>query len=205
MRKCKSDCKSNYDIVKCVFYAIVVCSLCSHLANISGEASSFICNFVKKFNESIPGEFFLGIGFYAYITLYFHDECKYGDLKYVYINENPFIICLGWTFFLLQAIFIMSLKLALLFGGIGVFIITIGLFFSDNRSVDNEIKAKLTKVKIRYVLENVVWMGIQIVSIFCSWSFKNWMLLIPLIIIICRVNKYGIGEVRETKVSISEV
>lgn len=91
----------NRELVTSVFYAMVVGILCSHLTSIDIIERSKLIDFWNLLfldisRIVIPERLIFGGGMYAYITMYFHDECKNNGVSDA---EIPSLICLGWGLF----------------------------------------------------------------------------------------------------------
>ena len=139
------------DVVKSVFYAVVMSAwastICSHtkgvqtilqwIGNISSDAS--------KHSAAL-----LSIGVVVFLTLYFYDEWRYGDVKKYkgYPHECLSVQCMGWSFYLFQVCLIGSyLEAAAVCGITGTVLITVGLFIS----------LKWRSLKNRFFYENVLY------------------------------------------------
>lgn len=167
------------DIVKSVFYAIVASTLGSAVIGHKEEVSAFL--------ESLKGigshsTAFMCIGFFVFISLYFHDEWKYKrQMERSYLNESFGVVCLGWSFFYFQAcVIISSPTLSVICGIIGAFVITLGFIKTSGSK----------KLKIRFTCENVIWIIALLIYKQCVWS-----LLAPIGIIFCRlIMRWGLEE-----------
>ena len=178
------------DVVKSVFYAVVMSAwastVCSHTKGVQAffKWIDIIASDATKFSAAL-----MSIGVFVFLTLYFHDECKYGNPSEYpnYPEESPTIQCVVWSFFLLQ-VCIMGhcLVASVILGVVGIAVVSLaptGLILY-NRSGWRDKFANW-----RFLVENVIMVGILISSLF--WS---WIALFALAIVVLRIFPYGLPK-----------
>ena len=182
------------EIVKTVFYAVVISAWGSVVSNHQCVVFKFI-EWLKTASRHPTA--LMSIGVFAFITLYFHDEWKYGRCK-EYVTENVAVICWGWSLFLFQVCLLGKVNEASAACGIiGTGIITIGLLCTT--------KGKDSRpAKIRFATENLSWIIslflFSIANVSCEWFV--WLSLSPMLIIGFRgIISYGLpnGKTDEQK------
>ena len=169
------------DVVKSVFYAVVMSAwastICSHtkgvqtflkwIGNIASDAS--------KYSAAL-----MSIGVFAFLTLYFYDEWRYGDEKKYegYPHECLSVQCMGWSFYLFQVCLIgCSLEAAAVCGIAGTILITVGLISS----------LKWRCLKNRFFYENVVYIVALIMFVRTNREWSTWLLILPICFVILRL------------------
>ncbi len=171
------DRSKQTEIVKSVLYAVVISVWATVVVDHHNAVMSFLES-VKDVNTHAIA--FLSVGLFAYITLYFHDEWKYGKCK-KYVKENTAVICWGWSFFIFQACLLgHPIWPSSACGIIGVIIITVGLFCAPKGQM---------ALKIRLAVENILWiLSLILICIAeCTSDWLVWFSLSPILITICRV------------------
>lgn len=179
------------DVVKSVLYAVVLSAWASLVCNHAKDVQSFLQCVRRFWNDAgAHSTALMCIGVFAFLTLYFHDEWEYADVKkYDGYPEEPLAIqCASWSFFLFQVCLMgSSIVASAICGVVGTTLITLGIFGS----------LKWNGIKCRFVWENVLW-TVALVVVASGQISWPWLLLLPAGFVVCRfipvIGKLGLPK-----------
>ena len=181
------------DVVKSVFYAVVMSAwastICSHTKGVQAFLKwiDIIASDATKFSAAL-----MSIGVFVFLTLYFHDECKYGNPSEYpnYPEESPAIQCTVWSFFLLQVCLLgHCLVVSVILGIVGITLIS---FAPTGLILYSRLGWRKKFANWRFLVENVIMIGIFISSLY--WPCVA---LLALAIAVLRIFPYGLPKRNE--------